>query len=78
MQAIYVPVPPSLDFSYTSGLKRNGAIGARYRVEYASNLNQPITWTPFRTQTLANTSITFSNARPAGSNRRFYRAILQP
>src|SRR5207249_4384082 len=44
VQAIYLPDPPTLGFSYSSGLRLDGAAGARYRIESATNLTGPSNW----------------------------------
>lgn len=78
VNANYVPISLSVGFSYSNGLSLNGASGATYRVEYATNLTTQPIWMPLTTQTLVNPSLTVSNTRPAASGRRFYRAVLLP
>lgn len=78
VEADYVPIRPLLSFNYTGGLSLNGATGAIYRVEYATNLSTATSWTPLTTQTLVNPSLSVSNTRPAAVGRRFYRAVLVP
>jgi hypothetical protein len=78
VQAIYIPDPPSLRFSYSNGLTLIGAAAAKYRVEYVTNLTAPLVWTPLTTLTLSNPSVTIANTRPAISGSRLYRAVLVP
>jgi hypothetical protein len=78
VQAIYIPDPPTLGFSYSNGLALKGGAAAKYRVEYATSLTAPITWTPLTTLTLSNASVAIPNTRPATSGLRVYRAELVP
>jgi hypothetical protein len=78
VQAIYIPVPPLLSFSYSNGLRLDGVAGASYRVEHTTNLSTAPSWRPLTTQTLGSSSILVSNTRPASIARGFYRAVLVP
>ena len=78
VQAIYLPVPPSLGFSYSNGLRLNGAKDAWYRINYATKLTARLAWTNLTTLKLSGPSVTIPNTRPATTGNRFYRAELVP
>jgi hypothetical protein len=56
----------------------NGAVGAVYRLEFATNVFPPGAWTPVLTQMLTTPTAIFSNTRPALTGRGFYRVGLVP
>ena len=44
-----VPVPPRLTLSLSEGLTISGAVGSKYRIEYAEQLNGQTEWKELRT-----------------------------
>jgi hypothetical protein len=78
IQADYIPASHQLKLSSLSGLTLLGGEGARYRVEFATNLTPPRIWTPLTTFTLSGSSLLLTNTQPANTGSRFYRSFLEP
>lgn len=55
-------------------LKLTGAVGGRYRIEAATNLDA---WIPLLTVTNASRTITTADESATNWQRRFYRAVQQ-
>ena len=78
LKADYVAIRPQLSLDRSIGLSLSGDTGAQYRVEFATDLTSPISWTSLTTVTLSNSPVILSNTQPASAGSRFYRAVLVP
>jgi hypothetical protein len=78
IQADYVPASQQLSLNSMAGLTLLGGAGARYRVDFATNLTPPPAWMPLTTFTLSGSSLLLTNTRPTNAGSRFYRSVLVP
>lgn len=68
--------PAGMGIGLYAGLTVTGTIGAQYTIEYTTSLNDPVTWTPITSGTLATSPYLYIDTTvPAGT--RFYRAVFQ-
>jgi hypothetical protein len=64
-----------MDVAMFAGIIINGPIGSNYRVDYSTDLGQPVTnWTSLATNTLTTQPYIFFDLASPGAGRRFYRA----
>jgi hypothetical protein len=61
-----------------AGLSVAGAVGKTYLIEYTTNLNPMIHWTPWATNTLIDPPLLLTNTVPGKAGTRFYRAVWPP
>jgi hypothetical protein len=73
------PAPPRLTLAALNGgsfqFQLNGQPGGRYRIQSSTNL---LTWNSIATNSLAGSSLTWTNPQPVVSGGQFYRAVWLP
>lgn len=65
-----------LDVAMYAGLTIGGPVGAKYKVEYTSNLDNPV-WLELTNFTLPTSPYRFVDWDSVGAPKRFYRAVQQ-
>lgn len=55
-----------------------GAIGAAFRIQYTTNLSEPVNWTDLMDMTLSANQVWVVDPTPARTTGRYYRAVLLP
>ena len=60
-----------------AGLTLEGPVGTVYRMDYATNLSAPVTWTTLNAVTLTASPQDFVDFTSKGQPKRFYRAVPQ-
>jgi len=68
--------PGNMTIAQYAGVTVAGSIGCTYVIDYTTNLNAPITWTPLNTNTLTSSPYLFIDTNVISGNR-FYRAVAQ-
>jgi hypothetical protein len=68
--------PGVMTIAQYAGVTVAGSIGCTYEIDYTTNLNNPITWTPLNTNTLTSNPYLFIDTNVI-SGSRFYRAVVQ-
>ncbi|MEK7678385.1 MAG: immunoglobulin domain-containing protein [Verrucomicrobiota bacterium] len=72
------PEQPEYQAAMYGGLVIERTVGAQYRIDYASSLNEPVQWIPLQTITLTNSPQRWADLESLGQSKRFYRVVAVP
>lgn len=67
-----------LDIASYAGLAVAGPVGQQYQIQYATSLQEPVTWTNLEVITLTTSPLLYIDQSSPGKAQRFYRAVPTP